>query len=543
MTLALALRTLIRSRTYSAPLITCTLLAAGITLVLQDLPITIQPYTTTTLQQQLQPLLFSSLSSLLGLFVKFSIIREICRSNSEPQHDIPRAGWELFSGSGILAGVFAAIGWVLGDRLLDSAQSEGRSIGRLVLGGGGRAASSESGGATFEVGGWGASSSLRTILTHSTTTVFQLTSFVLLLHLSTITSPSSAGVALALGSLALCLLSISNLTEDGDGLGGPVGQLRTWIGLGLVVLAVTGSGYRVWFVGGESGGGRGVGGSGGGGRSRISKIRVRVASWDVTVGDMMEGPPISRDHRPSNVPFLAPFSSTSSPSSRSRRSSHSTVSIVRMAFFVSLVFSGTVSEGGEGTSWGEGSSRMDVQGDRLALGGGNVEQSVFSSPRIPRATLGKDITFPQFLEHHFPLRSAVTEQMQADSGLRSNPSPSTHSIPGPESDPERPHIWLTISDLAYAKALSTHLHMFVDRVNRERLRPGPGPDDDGGGESGEVIPVRPRVEVVTLCMTEECIAFCEEMGWYGFGGYMWNKPAILLTYTWPKRTSHFSLLI
>lgn len=56
-------------------------------------------------------------------------------------------------------------------------------------------------------------------------------------------------------------------------------------------------------------------------------------------------------------------------------------------------------------------------------------------------------------------------------------------------------------------------------------------------------PRNPLTEIVVLCMTIECMLYCERENLWAYGGYQYNRPAVILEYTWPKLRGFIDILV
>ncbi|KAJ8295936.1 hypothetical protein OF846_001270 [Rhodotorula toruloides] len=116
------------------------------------------------------------------------------------------------------------------------------------------------------------------------------------------------------------------------------------------------------------------------------------------------------------------------------------------------------------------------------------------SSKLPRAIYGTNITFTDFLNTHFPL-----------------------------SDPQPPHIWITLADELFAETGAANLQTFVDQLNAERRHKYKGK--------------KRETRLVTLCLEDGCVEECARRGMYAYGGYEKTRPKQILKATWPKLAS------
>lgn len=105
------------------------------------------------------------------------------------------------------------------------------------------------------------------------------------------------------------------------------------------------------------------------------------------------------------------------------------------------------------------------------------------------------LTFPDYLERHFPL-----------------------------ADPSPPHIWLTLGGGGWEEEIAGQ-QLFVDQLNEELLLD------------------EPVTEIVVLCMTTECIDSCRRRRIYAYGGYVFSRPEAIQEYTWPKLQGFIDILV
>lgn len=107
------------------------------------------------------------------------------------------------------------------------------------------------------------------------------------------------------------------------------------------------------------------------------------------------------------------------------------------------------------------------------------------SSKLPRAIYGTNITFTDFLNTHFPL-----------------------------SDPQPPHIWITLADELFAETGAANLQTFVDQLNAERRHQYKGK--------------KRETRLVTLCLEDGCVEECARRGMYAYGGYEKTRPKQIL---------------
>ncbi|BGP38689.1 hypothetical protein JCM10449v2_002624 [Rhodotorula kratochvilovae] len=115
--------------------------------------------------------------------------------------------------------------------------------------------------------------------------------------------------------------------------------------------------------------------------------------------------------------------------------------------------------------------------------------------RLPRATLGGDLSFSDYLDAHFP-RSVTTTQ---------------------------PHIWITLADGLFSRTGAANLDTFVEQLNAERR--------------AKYGSRKPETRLVTLCLDEACVDECARRGMYAYGGFERERPEQILRATWPKLAS------
>ncbi|GAA6002306.1 uncharacterized protein JCM10292_006593 [Rhodotorula paludigena] len=122
-----------------------------------------------------------------------------------------------------------------------------------------------------------------------------------------------------------------------------------------------------------------------------------------------------------------------------------------------------------------------------------------SRQSVPKASFGDDLTFTEYLDAHFP---------------------QTARYP--------PHLWLTLSDKAFAGTAIANLDAFVDQLNSER-RVRYGRDTR-------------ETRLVVLCIFKDCVEEAERRGLYAYGGYQRTRPEIIFHATWPKLASFIEIL-
>lgn len=111
-----------------------------------------------------------------------------------------------------------------------------------------------------------------------------------------------------------------------------------------------------------------------------------------------------------------------------------------------------------------------------------------SRQSVPKASFGDDLTFTEYLDAHFP---------------------QTARYP--------PHLWLTLSDKAFAGTAIANLDAFVDQLNSERrVRYGRNTRE---------------TRLVVLCIFKDCVEEAERRGLYAYGGYQRTRPEIILCVT------------
>ncbi|GAA6031693.1 hypothetical protein JCM8097_001937 [Rhodosporidiobolus ruineniae] len=117
-------------------------------------------------------------------------------------------------------------------------------------------------------------------------------------------------------------------------------------------------------------------------------------------------------------------------------------------------------------------------------------------PELPRAVLGTEISFIEYLNTHFPPSFVGNKQ---------------------------PHIWITLADQFFAETGAANLHHFVEQLNAERRV-------KYGGEKRET-------RLVVLCLDERCVETSARRGMYTYGGFESRRPEQILKATWPKLAS------
>lgn len=115
--------------------------------------------------------------------------------------------------------------------------------------------------------------------------------------------------------------------------------------------------------------------------------------------------------------------------------------------------------------------------------------AIFSRGELPRATIGQNITFPTYLNYHFPLPSRLS------------------SISGRARAAQR--IWLTVSDEQWID-VTAGMQVFIDKLNVER---------DVINQVGLSETV-----LVVLCVDEGCMRRCREKAMYCYGGFEYTRP-------------------
>ncbi|GAA5855419.1 hypothetical protein JCM8547_007819 [Rhodosporidiobolus lusitaniae] len=124
-----------------------------------------------------------------------------------------------------------------------------------------------------------------------------------------------------------------------------------------------------------------------------------------------------------------------------------------------------------------------------------LRTSSWRKPRFPRAVLGEDISFTDYLDAHFPVSSSGDE----------------------------PYVWITLADRLFAATGAANMDVFVRQLNEERRV-------KYGGRKKET-------RLVTLCLDRECVEECDRRGMYAYGGFERTRPEQILKATWPKLAS------
>ena len=110
-----------------------------------------------------------------------------------------------------------------------------------------------------------------------------------------------------------------------------------------------------------------------------------------------------------------------------------------------------------------------------------------TTPAVPRATLGTDLSFSDYLDAHWPL-GADGKQHQ--------------------------HLWITLADGLFAKTGAANLDGFIRQLNVERRQ-----------KYGRTVK---DTYLVTLCLDEACVVECAERGMHAYGGFERQRPEQIL---------------
>lgn len=125
---------------------------------------------------------------------------------------------------------------------------------------------------------------------------------------------------------------------------------------------------------------------------------------------------------------------------------------------------------------------VEVPDERAA----RLRQLFSLEPAVPKATLGADLSFTQYLDAHWPL----------------------------ERRTQQPHLWITLADGLFARTGAANLDAFVRQLNLERRR-------KYGRKTRET-------HLVTLCLDEPCVVECAQRDMYAYGGFTRQKPEQIL---------------
>jgi len=125
---------------------------------------------------------------------------------------------------------------------------------------------------------------------------------------------------------------------------------------------------------------------------------------------------------------------------------------------------------------------VEVPDERAA----RLRQLFSLEPAVPKATLGADLSFTQYLDAHWPL----------------------------ERRTQQPHLWITLADGLFARTGAANLDAFVRLLNLERRR-------KYGRKTRET-------HLVTLCLDEPCVVECAQRDMYAYGGFTRQKPEQIL---------------
>ncbi|KAM0746302.1 hypothetical protein T439DRAFT_384308 [Meredithblackwellia eburnea MCA 4105] len=146
----------------------------------------------------------------------------------------------------------------------------------------------------------------------------------------------------------------------------------------------------------------------------------------------------------------------------------------------------------------------------------STASSFHPRPSLPRAALGQNETFTDYLDARWP---DITPPEEAANTFPSSKL-STSALP--------PHLWITLAGSNYVDTGLAALNSFVDQLNEERAVKF--------GRKAR------RTVVVALCLDESCVQLCDERKYYCWGGYEYTRPEQILQATWPKLAGMMEVL-